>query len=188
MIDQAHFEIINKENVGLANGFSVNPSSCENSAFYKEYLQWSALSDLYAGRTTTHLFIDELQNRIMGFVALRASAIISRGDGESVTGIPAMEVFMLAVDKDYEGRRVGTALIDYVIYQASLLHEEHIGLQYIILAADKKAIGFYEKMSFVPLEKPWNRSPKENRSVSCAPMSLLLDFEKNHTVSYADDE
>lgn len=188
MIENAHFSVINKENIGLAGSFSVNPSSCENSAFYREYLQLSALRDFQAGRTTTHLFIDECLNRIMGFVSLRTSAIISQEDNGNVTGIPAMEVFMLAVDQAYEGRGVGTALIDYVIYQADELHKYHLGLQYIILAADKKATGFYEKMSFVPIEAQWNRIPKENWSANCVPMSLYLDFEKDYIVSYADDD
>ena len=76
MIENAHFAVIDKENVGLAGSFSVNPSSCENSEFYKEYLQFSAIGDLQTGRNTTHLFIDEDENRIMGFVSLRASALV----------------------------------------------------------------------------------------------------------------
>lgn len=188
MIENAYFTVLNKENVGLAGSFSVNPSSCENSEFYREYLQLSALSDLYTGKTTTHLFVDENADRIMGFVSLRASAIISKGDGENVTGIPALEVVVLAVDKDYEGQYVGRTLIDYVIYQADELHKQYLGLQYIVLAADKKAVGFYEKMGFEPVKKRWHQVPKETWSGDCEPMLFYLDFEKNYIVSYADDD
>lgn len=188
MFDNAHFSVINKENVGLAGRFSVNPSSCANSEFYRTYLQFSALSDLYTGKDTTHLFIDEDAKRIMGFVTLRASAIISHGEGGNVTGIPALEVSVLAVDKDYEGQRVGSTLIDYVLSQADELHKQYMGLQYIVLAADKKAVGFYERMGFVPIEKRWNQIPKENWTGDCVPMSLGLDFEKNYIVSFAQDD
>ena len=186
MIENAHFAIIDKENIGLSSSFSVNPSSCENSEFYSEYLKFSALSDMYSGRSTTHLFIDESANRIMGFVSLRASAIISEGEDGGMTGIPALEVSVLAVDKDYAGQGVGRLLIDYVIRQANELHKNYVGLQYIVLAADTKAVGFYEHMRFVPINSRWKQMPKENWSANCVPMSLYLDFEERITVSYAD--
>ena len=124
----------------------------------------------------------------MGFVSLRASAIISAGDGDSMTGIPALEVSVLAVDKDYAGQSVGSTLIDYVISKADELHKQYMGIQYIVLAADHKAVGFYNKMGFVPIESRWNQIPKENWSADCVPMSLYLDFEKNYIVSYVDDD
>lgn len=186
MTENAHFAIVDKENIGLAGSFSVNPSSCENSEFYSEYLKFSTLGDMYSGRNTTHLFIDENANRIMGFVSLRASAIISEGEGGSMTGIPALEVSVLAVDKDYAGQGVGRLLIDYVIRQAKELHENYAGLQYIVLAADTKAVGFYEHMKFVSIKSRWNQIPKENWSANCVPMSLYLEFEEERTVSYTD--
>lgn len=188
MINNAHFTIIDKENVGLAGQFSVNPSSCENGEFYKRYLQFSALHDLHTGKNTTHLFIDEEANRIMGFVSLRASAIISEGEGGSMRGTPALEVSVLAVDKDYAGQGVGRALIDYVIYRADELHKSYVGLQYIVLAADKNAVGFYEHMDFEPIESRWNQIPKENWSANCVPMFLCLSFENSYTVSYRDED
>lgn len=188
MFENAYFAVIDKDNVALSSRFAVNPDSCENSAFYRTYLQYSALSDLHAGRNTTHLFIDGDANRIIGFVSLRASAIISSGEGDRMAGIPALEVSVLAVDQDYEGRGAGRALIDYVIAQADELHRNFVGIQYIVLAADKKAVGFYKHMDFVPVECRWNRIPKENWSGDCVPMSLLLDFEKHYVISYADDD
>lgn len=185
-VENVYFTIIDTNNVGLADQFSVNPDSCENSDFYREYLKYSAVSDLHTGKNTTHLLVDEDSNRIMGFVSLRASAIISQGDNDSTMGIPALEVSVLAVDQKYERRGVGTALIDYVIAQADELHRQYVGLQYIILAADKMATGFYEHMAFTRIEDRWNRIPKENWSANCVPMSLFLDFEKNYIVSFAD--
>ena len=94
----------------------------------------------------------------------------------------------MAVDQDYERRGAGTALIDYVIAQADKLHEEFLGIQYLILAADKIAVGFYKKMGFDLMENQWERIPKESWSANCIPMSMFLDFEKNYTESFICDD
>lgn len=187
-VEKAYFTVVNKENLGLAEKFSVNPNSCENPSFYREYLQYTALSDLYTGRNTTHLFVDEGENRVMGFVSLRSSTILSEDENGTMTGSPALEIMVLAVDQDYERRGAGTALIDYVLTQADKLHEEFLGIQHLILAADKIAVGFYEKMGFGLMENRWERMPKESWSANCTPMSMFLDFEKNYIESFICDD
>ena len=186
-VTEAYFTQVNSANIGLAATFSVNPSSCENSSFYKEYLLFSALSDLRSGHTTTHLFIDETANRIMGFLSLRASSIISQGEGRVMLGEPALEISMLAVDKEYERRGVGRTLIDFALSEAAELHNNHLGIRYIILAADPMAIPFYKKMGFVPLEDRWSHMPKENWSSRCDPMVLELNFESEYLETFIDD-
>lgn len=187
-VKSAYFSIVDTKNIGLAESFSVNPSSCENSGFYREYLQLTAISDLYSGENTTHLFIDEEVNRIMGFVSLRASSVISQRDDGLMEGSPALEVMVLAVNQEYERRGVGSALIDYIIALADELHKNNIGIQYIVLAADKLAVGFYEKMGFVHLEDRWYKIPKETWSSNCVPMVMSLNFEKDYIISFADDD
>lgn len=187
-VEKAYFTVIDKENLGLAEKFSVNPKSCENPSFYKDYLQYMALSDLHTGRNTTHLFVDESENRVMGFASLRFSTILSENENGTMMGSPALEIMVLAVDQDYERRGAGTALIDYVIAQADKLHEEFLGIQYLILAADKIAVGFYKKMGFDLMENQWERIPKESWSANCIPMSMFLDFEKNYTESFTCDD
>ena len=188
MFENASFVLIDKDNVGLAGRFSVNPDSCGNASFYREYLQYSALSDLCSGRNTTHLFIDEAEGRIIGFVSLRASAFISSGSDGSMTGEPAIEVSVLAVDRDYERHGAGRLLIDYVITQAYEIHQNCIGVRYIVLAADKKAVGFYEHLSFSRIDDRWYRIPKENWSEECVPMTLFLEFEKDYIETFVDDD
>lgn len=187
-VEKAYFTVINKENLGLAEEFSVNPNSCENSSFYKEYLQYTALSDFYTGRSTTHLFVDEGKNRVMGFVSLRSSTILSKDERDTMTGSPALEIMVLAVDQDYERRGAGTALIDYVLTLADELHENFLGIQHLILAADNLAVGFYKKMGFGLMENRWERIPKESWSANCIPMSMFLDFEKNYVESFVCDD
>lgn len=186
-VQNALFEKLSIENVGLAAGFSVNPSSCGNSDFYREYLLYNAISDQNSGRNTTHLFIDKDANRIMGFVSLRASSLLKQRDGGKYLGAPALEVSVLAVDREYERRGVGSALIDFVLSEVAELHEHFLGIQYIILAADEKAIGFYEKMGFTLFANYWEGIPKDNWSLDCDPMFMELDFESGNTQTFFDD-
>lgn len=89
---------------------------------------------------------------MMGFVSLRSSTILSEDENGTMTGSPALEIMVLAVDQDYERRGAGTALIDCVLTQADKLHEEFLGIQHLILVADIIAVGFYEKMGFGLME------------------------------------
>lgn len=187
-VERAEFELINNENVGLAGFFSVNPLSCENPSFYKNYLQFSALYDLNTGHTVTHLIIDKSVNRIMGFVSLRASSIISYDENKTMLGKPAVEIYMLAVDKDYERRKVGRSLIDHAISTAYELHNNHIGIKCITLAADTKAVGFYEAMEFSHLDEVWEKMPKESWSVNCEPMIFEFNFDADLFESFIDAE
>lgn len=186
-VKNAVFEKLTRENVGLAAKFSVNPSSCENSDFYTQYLLFSAMTDQNAGRNTTHLFIDRDAERIMGFVSLRASSLLKQHDNGVMIGDPALEVSVLAVDQSYERRGVGTALIDFVLAETVDLHENHLGLQYVTLAADSKAVEFYRKMGFGVLAEHWEGIPKDNWSVNCVPMFMELDFEFGSAPIFYDD-
>lgn len=187
-VNEAHFELLNSELLGLAWSFSVNPNSCENSEFYSEYLRFTAMGDQISGHNTTHLFIDDDTKQLMGFISLRASSIISEDDSKAFIGIPALEISMLAVDEKYERRGVGSALIDYAIATADELHKSFIGIQHIVLAADKLAVGFYKRMDFVPMEDRWKHIPKEQFSTSCVPMDLQLDYGMEAFEPFPDDE
>jgi len=186
-VEKAHFEIVNTDNLGLADLFSVNPTSCENVDFYVQYLSEYALYDFQTGRAVTHMFIDDVANRIMGFVSLRSSSVLSSDDKGRMLGSPAIEIAVLAGDQQYERRGVGTNLIDYVRIIAEHMQENYLGVRHIVLAADAIAVGFYEKMGFGYMEDRWELMPKEQWSVNCVPMSMHLDFEKKYITPYPDD-
>lgn len=186
-VKNAYIDLINKDNVGLAGLFSVNPRYCANEDFYKHYLLFDALFDLNSGNTVTHVFIDEGANRIMGYVSLRTNSIVSKGDNNKVIGKPALEISVLAVDKDYERRGVGTILISQAISIATKLHKEYAGVKYLILAADTQAVGFYEKMGFSKFSNQWEQIPAETFSSSYVPMGRFLDFESEQLESFCDD-
>lgn len=187
-VEHYEFELISKENVGLAWLFSVNPSSCENPGFYADYLKYIAIADKNMGHAVTHLLIDKDHNRIMGYVSLRASSIIFKDENNNLAGKPAIEVYTLAVDQEYERRGVGKALIDYAIAEAYILHNEYVGVRYLVLAADPKAEDFYiRKMEFSPMNDIWEM-PKESWSAHCKPLVLEFNFEAEQLELFIDDD
>lgn len=99
-------------------------------------------------------------------------------------GSPALEIFVLAVAEQYEGRGVGRLLVDWVIRQAAYLHENFVGVRHLILAADPNAIGFYEKMGFQRTDVDGLEQflPRERCNKACTFMRMDLDFEywQNH--------
>lgn len=179
-------ELLDESNVGLTHSFCVNPSSCSNSGFYVDYLKYSAFSDQKNGRSKTHLFVDRTNNRIMGFVSLRANALISQNTEGNMCGKPALEITVLAVDQEYTHQQVGTTLIAQAIAEADHLHKNHIGVEYIILVADKMSVEFYEKMGFVKLSDNWEQVPKDFNSVDGVQMAYYLNFELQRESKYTD--
>lgn len=178
-------ELLDESNVGLTHSFCVSPSSCSNSDFYADYLKYSAYTDQKSGRNKIHLFVDRTSNRIMGFVSLRANALISQDADGAMCGRPALEITVLAVDQEYTHQQVGTTLIAQAIAEADHLHKNHIGVEYIILVADKASVEFYEKMGFSKLSDNWAQVPKDYNSVDGVPMSYYLNFEQPEE-RYAD--
>lgn len=189
LIPNAHFEILSKDNFGLTEGFSVNPDSCTNSDYYPNYLRLSAIADQNAGISTTHIFINDTDKAVMGFITLRASSVIERID-DQLLGKPALEIYVLAVSEKYTHKGVGRALINCAIAEATHLNERHIGIQNIVLASDELAVDFYRHMGFAPFTDTWDRVlPRDNCNTDCTAMYMELNFENyEQFLSYDDDE
>lgn len=185
--ENAYIELLDNHNIGLAGAFSVNPSSCTNKDFYCQYLQFDAMFDMKAGNAVTHVFIDKNAKRVMGYISLRTNSIVSKRDNNSLSGKPALEISVLAVDKDYEHCGVGTVLMSKALEVAATLHNNYAGVKYLILEADTKAVGFYEKMGFQHLFSEWEQIPTEGFSGEGVPMSRDLLFELEHLERFVDD-
>ena len=180
------FEVINPTLAGLADSFSVNPDSCENPAFYKDYLRWIAYSDYTSGENTTHVLYDDEENEILGFIALRATAVVSKENVEK--GKPALEISVLAVNQKYERQGIGSALIDFAMVKAKELHENVLGINNIVLVSDKKAVGFYKKRKFFVVSDYMDVIPRVSWNETCIPMIMRLDFWEGESYATDDDD
>lgn len=115
--------VMNSDFFGLALSFNVSPASCDNPDHYMEYIKFSAISDNKAGQSLTHIFVDESQHKLAGYIALRATSLISEGQhGEHIVH-PSLEIAELAVAEEYERKQVGTQMVEFAFLTADMLRQ-----------------------------------------------------------------
>lgn len=165
-------ELYTANHVGLAWEFQVNPDSCDNPGHYEQYIRLIALTDKPSGKGTTHVFLQDDPRKIMGYITLRATSYLEEIDGV-IHGSPALEIAELAVDKKYERNGVGRILVGHAITTALELNETDIGIRYILLCADKRAVSFYEHLDFCKISE-FNKVPSEGWNDECIPMCMRL--------------
>lgn len=166
--------LFNKEDAGLAWRFQVNPSSCGNHEHYEEYIRLTALTDRCRGKGVTYAFVhkDETSLDLWGYITLRATSYIQIFEGETL-GNPALEIFELAVSKDAERQRVGSALVKFALSKAVKWKSSLLGIEYITLCSDAKAVPFYKKFGFERVDE-YGEIPREQWNINCIPMFLKL--------------
>lgn len=177
-----YFEVMNKDHVKLAWSFSVNPDKCDSPEVFKNQLI-SAFTDMSSGNSVTHVLIDESGTNkvIAGFITLRASAYLKQyPDEENFTASSAIEIQCLAVDKNYEKRGIGTALVGKAIMIACELCKNYIGVNYIVLRSNKSAVSFYTRKSigFTKLSSI-GKLASEKWNEDCIPLIVKIDSSKN---------
>lgn len=99
-------------------------------------------------------WIVRYNGRIVGFCTLTNDSIRTKwmqcGEGPEYeyTHYPALKIARLATHKDYEGRGIGTAMLEYATAVALKLSDEVSGCR--ILTVDSKAdsVGFYQKYGY----------------------------------------
>ena len=174
MIGTYRIEKFNQEYAPLAWGFQVNPSSCGNHEHYEQYIRLIALDDQNRGKGTTHVFLHNYAGKdaLLGYITLRATSYTTNIDGVFY-GNPAMEIFELAVSKDAERCGIGTTLLKFAVATAAQLRKSSIGIQYLTLCSDAKAVPFYQKFGFGRIDEQGD-IPREQWNVNCVPMLLKL--------------
>ena len=172
-VKETKVELFSKKLIGLASSFEVDPSSCENPDHYKEYLMFRALPDNLSGRATTHVILNADSSAIAGFITLKSTSLLMELDHKLFSGEPALEIYNLAVSKDYQRQGIGTDLVYLAIYLTKRLNESFLGIRNIVLTADPNAVGFYEKLDFKKLSD-YYLLPKDHENISCIPMIMKI--------------
>ena len=131
------------------------------------------MGDAGTGVALTHVFIDEDSGKMAGYVSLRTTSLITENEDGNPTVHPSIEIAELSVDKTFERNGVGKEMVNFVILTADILRRETIGLKYIAVCADPKAVGFYEKMGFSHVREVY-QIPRDGWNDNCEPMYIKL--------------
>ena len=154
--------------------FNVNPNKCVHPEYYSNYLKFQAKLNFQQGLAVTYFVVDEKNNRIMGFVSLKTSSLLCTSDDNVKIGSPALEISILAVDKEYENNSVGSNLVKFALAMATKL-KEHVGIKYLLLCSDEKAVDFYcnKRHGFAKIDS-FSDIPRENGNINCVPLFVEI--------------
>lgn len=156
-----------------SHAFRVNPESCVHPEYYEEYLKFVAINDQFEGYGRTYILVnrDNDKTEIVGFFTLRATACILN-DIDKPVSHPAIEISTLAVAHQYERKQLGRLMIHIVCALTNRLRR-FIGVRYIVLRSDVRAVDFYKSCGFLE-GGSWYNVPETNQNRECVPMYMKL--------------
>lgn len=180
--------ILDEENINSTNLFD-----CGNSAI-NSFLKFNALESSDNNEAKTYIFLNELENKVIGFFSLRCSAIycdisVSKEDNKSNTdggrtiNFPAIEIDYFAIDIEYQGLKYDEIDDDELFTLSDALFGDILGIclevskiiafKFLILYSVPNAINFYKKHNFKEFYIFMNRI--NNMHVEdCMPMFLEI--------------
>lgn len=144
-----------------------------------EYIKGDAFRENKEYISRTYL-IKNSKNEIIGYYSLKTSAISFNINGiNKVT--PLIELSEFAVDKKYQRKGFGTAIMINYIYKKLIDISDVIGCSGIItFAKDNKAISFYKKLGFDEINIGEDKIIMyDNFSIGCKPMIISTETIKN---------
>ncbi|MGV3550172.1 GNAT family N-acetyltransferase [Rhizobium sp.] len=125
------------------------------AAVLNVYLQDRALDNQVRGYANTYVIADD-NFRVVGYCSLCSSMIGREHVPRQIAGhgapenIPVVLLARLAVDKDYQGQKLGADLLKHAFLK-SILSVRSIGASAMLVhAKDEKAANFYRKYGFRP--------------------------------------
>lgn len=113
------------------------------------YLYEKAYKDDNLGLGNTHLLIDVTNNKLIGYYTLRNSVLIHDVGNNKTESIPTIEVYMFAIDKNYQGKiykgdnKYSDIMFNNLYQQCYNCRVEISGARFIALNSLKKAKNFY---------------------------------------------
>lgn len=122
-----------------------------------DYLKRFARQNTAIGSSRTCVAVTPDDPRVCGYFTLSAGAVALSDFPEEVRKgwprlVPSVHLGRFAVDRDFQGQRLGKALLD-VVLERTVLASEIVGILVLELwAIDEGARNFYRKFDFTELQ------------------------------------
>ena len=121
-----------------------------------QYLKRFALTNTAAGTARTYVTTSSEESAVIGYYSLAAGSVEKTGAPERVAKgvpnypIPVILLARLAVNRSFQGKGLGTALLRDALARA-LAAADVIGVRAILVhAKDQEAVRFYNQFGFAP--------------------------------------
>lgn len=173
------FHRVNKNDFDLLSKFR-----CEYAAI-SDFIQKQSLE---CKNDVSYVFIDDENNRIMGFCAICCTGIsVTATDysgNEFLSSVPAIEIDYFAVDEEYRSLKydkdsnryetLSKAFFLYMLEHIKNISTQYVGATHICLYAVPKAVSFYKRCGFEPFEEYMN-ADQQPFLEGCTPMFYVID-------------
>lgn len=174
-----YIEQMHKKHIRLIRNFrATDINDSLGSDYFNNYLTYNGLLDNQQGIGKTFLYIRDTgkEQILLGFYTLRCSSlIVDDTENNEKLGEPAIEIFELAVHKDYQRQGIGSTLMKNIFYTAHTMNTEYLGVKHLIVCAKRSAIPFYTKFKFKELSDE-KKIPRSIDNQACVGMSVKISM------------
>lgn len=142
------------------------------------YLKEKAYQDEKNNLITVHLAIDTDREKIIGYYALKNTSLLYTVDKKGIRGIPSTEIYMFAIDKDYQGKKYNrknfsSFILDNAINKITNCSEEISASRFIIVNSLKRSLNFYKIYNKFEEFEPYMSYLNDDASINIDDKHLL---------------
>lgn len=141
-----HIDYISDENRSKLSEFNCGHEGMNNFLVQKaeEY------SNSYDGLTT--LLIHNDTKKVIGYYTLKNTSLLFKPDNK-LRGIPALEIFRLAIDKNFQDQGMGTKAVQKIFSDAYEYTNIFSSTKMIVLYAlnNERCLNFYKRLKFMEM-------------------------------------
>ena len=157
---------------------------CENCAI-RDFIQNRSVE---SDKDVSYVFIDEENNRIMGFCAICCTGIsvtdIDSKGKPYLTSLPSVEIDYFAVDEEYRGKKLDASstryqtlsqfFFFYILDHIKSISTDYVGATHVCLYAVPKAESFYKRCGLDNFAEYMNKDEIPFLE-GCVPMFCKID-------------